>query len=155
MIMNNDNKKLSRNGKRRIIQKVKMNDNMRLLLNKNKTRKKKNKNSDTNKELERDLFMIKYAKNPKKLLSELNELNEIRVVKKKLHEIKNELLLDYTGEFEMIGNLKVGGQIRQTHIRFRKNTDYEAYINSIDEGYDAEDVFSMVILTKSILLRLI
>ena len=39
----------------------------------------------------------------------------------------------------MVGNLKVRDQIRQTHIRFRNITDYEAYINSIDEGYDAED----------------
>ena len=39
----------------------------------------------------------------------------------------------------MVGNLKVGDQIRQTHIRFRNISDYEAYINSIDEGYDAED----------------
>ena len=39
----------------------------------------------------------------------------------------------------MVGSLKVGDQVRQTHSRFRKISDYEAYINSIDEGYDAED----------------
>ena len=39
----------------------------------------------------------------------------------------------------MVGNLKVGDQIRQTFIRSRKISDYEAYNNSIDEGYDAED----------------
>ena len=39
----------------------------------------------------------------------------------------------------MIGNLKVGDQIRQTHIRFRNMDDYEAYINSIDQDYDSED----------------
>ena len=39
----------------------------------------------------------------------------------------------------MVGNLKVGDQIRQTHIRFRNITDYEAYINSIDQDYDWED----------------
>ena len=39
----------------------------------------------------------------------------------------------------MIGNLKVGDQIRQTNIRFRNMDDFEAYINAIDEGYDAED----------------
>ena len=38
----------------------------------------------------------------------------------------------------MVGNLKVGDQIRQTHIRFRNIDDFEAYINAIDEGYDAE-----------------
>ena len=39
----------------------------------------------------------------------------------------------------MVGNLKTGDQIRQTHIRFRNFSDYEAYIKNIDEGYDAED----------------
>ena len=39
----------------------------------------------------------------------------------------------------MVGNLKVGDQIRQTHIRFRNMVDFESYINSIDEGYDADD----------------
>ena len=39
----------------------------------------------------------------------------------------------------MVGNLKVGDQILPTHIRFRNISEYEAYINSIDEGYDTED----------------
>ena len=39
----------------------------------------------------------------------------------------------------MVGNLKVGDQIRQTNIRFRNMDDFESYINAIDEGYDAED----------------
>ena len=39
----------------------------------------------------------------------------------------------------MVGNLKVGDQIRQTHTRFRNIDDYEAYINSIDESYGARD----------------
>ena len=39
----------------------------------------------------------------------------------------------------MVGNLKVGDQIRQTHIRFRNIDDYEAFINAIGESYDAED----------------
>ena len=39
----------------------------------------------------------------------------------------------------MVGNLKVGDQIRQTRIRFRNISDYEAYINSIDQDYDSED----------------
>ena len=39
----------------------------------------------------------------------------------------------------MVGNLKIGDQIRQTNIKFRKMNDFEAYINSIDEGYDADD----------------
>ena len=39
----------------------------------------------------------------------------------------------------MVGSLRVGDQIRQSHIRFKILEDYEAYINAIDEGYDAED----------------
>ena len=58
---------------------------------------------------------------------------------KNLHEIKQEKLVDFTGEFEMIGNLKVGDQIRQTHSRFRIISDYEAYINAIDQDYESKD----------------
>ena len=54
------------------------------------------------------------------------------------HEIKNEILLDYVGEFELVGRLKVGDQIRQTRTRFRIIDGFESYINSFDEGYDAE-----------------
>ena len=39
----------------------------------------------------------------------------------------------------MVGYLKVGDQIRQTNIRFRNMDDFEAHIDAIDEGYDAED----------------
>ena len=39
----------------------------------------------------------------------------------------------------MIGNLKVGDQIRQTHIRFRNISDFEAYIKASDQDYDSED----------------
>ena len=69
----------------------------------------------------------------------MKKLNKIHVVNRNLHEIKNEISVDYIGEFEIVGNLKVGDRIRQTHNRFRSISDYEAYIISIDEGYDAED----------------
>ena len=49
-------------------------------------------------------------------------------------------MVDYAGEIERVGNLKNGDQTRTTHFRFRNISDYESYINSIDEGYDAEDV---------------
>ena len=39
----------------------------------------------------------------------------------------------------MIGNLKVGDRILETHIRFRNMDDFQAYINSIDQDYDSED----------------
>ena len=53
MIMKNENEKLSRNRKRRIDRKNKINDDMKLLLKKIKTeKKKKNKNFDKIKQLE-------------------------------------------------------------------------------------------------------
>ena len=136
----NENKKLSRNRKRRNDRKNKLNDDMKLLLNKIKSeRKKKNKNLDKIKQLEILLVNIKYANDTNKLQSELKELNKIQVDNKNLHEIKQEILQDYEGVFEMIGNTKIGDQIRQTHIRFRNMDDFEAYINSIDQDYDSED----------------
>ena len=39
----------------------------------------------------------------------------------------------------MMGTLRIGDQMRQTHISFRNINDYEPYINSIDESYDAGD----------------
>ena len=138
--MNNETKKLSRNRKRRIERKNKISDDMKLPLNKIKSeKKKKNKNLDKIKQLEILLVQIKYADNPNKLQNALKELNKIQIIDKSLHEIKNEILQDYDGTFEMVGNLKAGDQIRQTHVRFRNMDDFEAYINSIDEGYDADD----------------
>ena len=141
MIINNENKKLSRNRKRRIDRKTKLNDDMKLLLNKIKTEKKKRiKNLDKIKQLEILLLNIKYANDPNKLESEMKELNKIQVINKNLHEVKQEILQDYEDGFEMVGNLKVVDQIRQTHFRFRNIADYEAYINAIDQDYDSEDV---------------
>ena len=68
MIMNNENKKLSRKRKRRIERKIKMDDNMKLLLNKiNSEKRKKNKNLDKIKQLEILLVNINYANDPNKL----------------------------------------------------------------------------------------
>ena len=138
VIIDNENKKLSRNRKKRIERKSKLNDDLKLLINKNKTAKK-NRNINKIKQLETLLVNIKYANNPNKLQSELKELNKIHVVNKKLHEIEQEILEDYNGDFEMVGNLKVGDQIKQTHIRFRNMDDFEAYINAIDERYDVDE----------------
>ena len=140
VIFNNENKNLSRNSKRKIERKRIISDDMKLLLNKIKSeKKKKNKNIDKNKQLEILLVNIKYANNPDKLQSALKELNKIQVINKNLHEIKQEILENYEGVFEMVGNLKIGDQIRQTHIRFRNIDDFEAYINSIDQDYDSDD----------------
>ena len=89
MIIDNENKKLSRNRKRRIDRKNKINNDMKLLLNKIKSEKRKrNKNFDRIKQLETVLVRIKYADKPDKLQSALKELNKIQVIDKNLHEIK-------------------------------------------------------------------
>ena len=123
--MNNENKNLSRNRKGRIGRKNKMHDDIKLLLNKIRCEKKrKYKNNDKIKQLEILLVRIKYADKPDKLENASRELNKIEVVNKNLHEIKQEILMDYAGAFEMVGNLKVGDQIRQTHSRFRNMDDF-------------------------------
>ena len=72
MIINNENKKLSKNRKRRITRRLNMNDDMKLLINKIKSeKKKKNKNLDKIRQLEILLVQIKYAENPNKLQSAL------------------------------------------------------------------------------------
>ena len=113
---------------------------MTLLSNKIKSEKKKrDKDFDKIKQLEILLVRIKYADKPDILESALKEINKNQVIDKNLHEIKQETLQDYIRTFEIVGNLKVGDQIRQTHVRFRNMNDFEAYINSIDEEYDADD----------------
>ena len=93
MMAINENKKLSRNRKRRINRRNKINDDMKLLLNKIKSeKKKKNKNYDKIKQVEILLVGIKYADKPDNLASALKELNKIQVIDKKLKEIKNEIL---------------------------------------------------------------
>ena len=79
------------------------------------------------------MVKIKYANNPNYLQSESTELIKIHVVNKNLHEIKNENLLDYTGEFEMVGEISITDNIRQTHIRFRNIIEYGSYNNAIDQ----------------------
>ena len=60
-----------------------------------------------------------------------------------LHEIKNEILEDYTGDFELIGKMIIGPIEHKTNIRFKNMDDFERYINAIDIDYDSEDVFLM------------
>ena len=47
--------------------------------------------------------------------------------------MKNEILRDYACDFEIVGSLVIGDQIRRKHIRFRKITDYEHYNKATDE----------------------
>ena len=118
MVRNNENKKLSRNKKK----KNQSSMAMKLILNKIKID-----------QLENQLVRIKYKNEVEK------DLNKILVIDKNLHEIKIEILEDYEGVFELIGNLKVGDQVRQTHSRFRNMDVFENYIRKIDEGFDADD----------------
>ena len=108
MIINNENKKLSRNRKRRIDRKNKINNDLKILLSKIKSEKiKKNKNFGKIKQLEILLVRIKYADKPDKIQSALKELNKIQVIVKNLNEFKQEILQDYIGTFEVVGNLKL------------------------------------------------
>ena len=135
MIISNENENLSRNRKR-IKRKIKMDGKINSFLNKIESERKKIVKT---KELEIELVKINFANNLNKLQSELKELNKNHVVNKNLHQIKQEILVEYVGEIEMVGKLSIGNQIRETHIRFRNITDFEHYINAIGEGYDAED----------------
>ena len=112
---------------------------MKSFLKKIKTKKKEKKSFDIIKELEIELVRTKYANNPKRLQSELKKLNKVHVIDKNLDEIRNEILRDYIGEFEMIGRLKIAHQTRETHIRFRNIDDFEAYINATDQDYESDD----------------
>ena len=63
--MNNENKKLSRKRKRRYDRKIKMDDKMKLLLNKFKTEQKKKK-FDKIKILEIEIITTNYSNKPHK-----------------------------------------------------------------------------------------
>ena len=116
-------------------------------------RRKKIKNNDKIINLERELVKIKNSNKPDKVPNALKQFKKIHVVNKNLHECKNEIILDYTGEFEMVGELSIADHIRETYIRFRNNTDYEQYIKfrnntdyeqyikAIDQVYESEDAF--------------
>ena len=58
----------------------------------------------------------------------------------KLHEIKDEILEDYTGDFELFGKMIIGPVEHKTNIRFKNKDDFERYINAIDIDYDSEVV---------------
>ena len=64
-----------------------------------------------------------------------------------LHEIKNQILEDYTGDFELIGSMLVGEVEQKTNIRFKIVDDFESYIIAIDNsGYDSEDFFYRMVV---------
>ena len=57
-----------------------------------------------------------------------------------LHEIKNKILQDYTGDFELNAKMIIGPVEYKTNLRFKKMEVFESYINAIDVDYDSEDV---------------
>ena len=71
---------------------------------------------------------------------ELASSNKIYVNNLNLREIKNEILQDYTGDFELNGKMIIGPVEYKTNIRFKNMHDFERYINAIDIDDDSEDV---------------
>ena len=92
--MNNEKKELSHNRKRRIEQRIKVDDKINFFFEKISLKKMKNKNDDKIKQLEIELVKLKYVYNLNKLQSELKDLYKIHVIDKKLRENKNEILRD-------------------------------------------------------------
>ena len=71
---------------------------------------------------------------------ELATSNKIHANNLNLHEIKNEFLQGYTGDFDLDGLMIVGPIEHKTNIRFKKMVDFETYLNAIDIDYDSDDV---------------
>ena len=63
---------------------------------------------------------------------ELATSNKIYVNSLNLHEIKNEISPDYTGDFELNGLMVIGPIEHKTNIRFKNLDNFESYINAID-----------------------
>ena len=57
-----------------------------------------------------------------------------------MYEIKDGILQDYTGDFELNGLMIIGPIEHKTNIRFKNINDFESYINAIDVDYDSEYV---------------
>ena len=57
-----------------------------------------------------------------------------------LHQIKNEILLDYKSDFELNGLMDIRRVEQKTNIRFKNMDDFESYINAIDVDFDSEDI---------------
>ena len=91
MIMDNENKTLSRIRKRRIERRKKIDDKMKSLLKKLKLKRKTEIKLFINlktKKLNCQLVKSKYVKNPNLLESNLKELSKDHVIDKNLSEIK-------------------------------------------------------------------
>ena len=63
---------------------------------------------------------------------EIATSNEKYVNNLELHEIKNEILQYYTGDFELKGLLIKGPVEHKTNTRYNKKDEFESYRNAID-----------------------
>ena len=52
--------------------------------------------------------------------------NKIFVISLKLHEIKNEIWGEYTGDFQMLGDIVIGEHKQATAMRFKNIEAYES-----------------------------
>ena len=80
--------------------------------------------------------------------SEKTSSEKIYVTSLYLHEIKNEILLDYKGNFELEKSMDIGHVEHKTDNRFKNMDDFENYINAVDNHFDREDVTSFVYVYK-------
>ena len=62
---------------------------------------------------------------------ELATSNKIFVNNLNLHEVKNEILQYYNGDFELNGKMIIGPVEHKTNIRFKNMNGFENYINAI------------------------
>ena len=75
-----------------------------------------------------------------------------------LHEAKSEILLDYTGDFDLNGLMIIGPFEHKTIIRFRKMDDFESYLTQkimimIAKLLLLLGMFSNLLHLKSMLLK--
>ena len=81
---------------------------------------------------EEDIFLGRFF--------EVATTNKIYVNGLNLHEIENEILRDYTCDFELNVIMIIGPIENKTKIRFKNMNDLESYIKQTDIDYDSEDV---------------
>ena len=130
--------KLRKNKKTTKLQKrkrYKLNKRRTLIRKQNEANKeiKQNERKQKRENREEDIDLSRFFELAKTDKKHVNGLN--------LHETKNEVLEDYTRDFELIGSILIGEIERKTNIRFKFVDDFESYNNAIDNGgYDSEDV---------------
>ena len=113
----------------------------------NKVTKKKliRKQNESNREIKRNERRQKRENIAEDI--ELGRFFELATTNRKyvnglnLHEVKNKILEDRTGDFELIGSMVVGEVEQKTNIRFKNVDDFESYINAINNSiYDSQNV---------------